>query len=272
MNVQIDRPEVYLTVETTGLETALAALERDADGAVRALAGALREAKRVKLAASNGQIRDVQAALDGVARLADEAAEAAAGLKAGWSFDVQAHLCNGGYTSEVLALAAEQGLAAFEGDQRILSYPAIVQISPADATVLIDRRRERRIRPSVLVKALKALQARPPKFKPEAFLESLATAYDLVVSRSGARPGATVKLAELYAVLTVLPNSAREYTKAEFARDLYLLDQSGVIRSRDGRTLRLPASALTRGPGVLVTVARSGQEKVYAGVCFEEPT
>ena len=57
--------------------------------------------------------------------------------------------------------------------------------------------------------------------------------------------------------------------KAEFARDLDLLDQSGATRTRDGRTLLLPASALTRSSGVFTTVTRSGQEKVYAGICFE---
>ena len=78
-----------------------------------------------------------------------------------------------------------------------------------------------------------------------------------------------MRLVDVYAVLTLLPGSNREYTKAEFARDLYLLDQSGVTTTRDGRQLRLPASALTRSAGVLVTVARSGQEKLYAGVSFE---
>jgi hypothetical protein len=190
-------------------------------------------------------------------------------VRTSWRFDAQAYLSGGEYAKEVLALAATDGLAAFEADGRILSYPAIVQVSPGDGTVLIDRKRERRIRPSVLVKTLKALQARPPRFKADAFLESLANAYDIVVSRSGARAGATVKLAELYTVLTILPGSGRDYTKAEFARDLYLLDQSGQTKTRDGRVLRLPASALTRGTGVFVTVARSGQEKVYAGICFE---
>jgi hypothetical protein len=67
-----------------------------------------------------------------------------------------------------------------------------------------------------------------------------------------------------------MPGAAREYTKQEFARDLYLLDQSGAVITRGGRTLTLPASALTRGSGVLHTVTRSGQSKVYAGISFEE--
>ncbi len=253
----------------TSLESALASLERDADAVAKTLAGALREAKKVKAAAAAGQLRDVQSALDATARLADGSAGAARDLQRSWTFDVQDHFASGAFTAEVLALAAEEGLAAFESDERVLSYPAIVQISASDTTVLIDRTRERRVRPSVLVRALKALQSRPPRFRAEAFLESLANGYDLAVARSGVRRGATVKLADVYAVLTLLPGASRDYAKAEFARDLYLLDQSGVTTTRDGRQLRLPASALTRGSGVLVTVARSGQEKVYAGVCFE---
>jgi hypothetical protein len=120
----------------------------------------------------------------------------------------------------------------------------------------------------VLVRTLKALQAKPPKFKPEAYLEALAAGYDLVVAHRRANPGATVKLADVYTVLTVLPGSSRDYSRQELARDLYLLDQSGITRTKDGRLMELPASALTRGSGVLRTVTRSGQEKIYAGISF----
>ncbi|MGH9180919.1 MAG: hypothetical protein ACRDY5_04305, partial [Acidimicrobiales bacterium] len=167
------------------------------------------------------------------------------------------------------ALAAEEGVKAFESDDRILSYPAIVQVSPADTTVLIDKQRERRVRPSVLVSRLRVLQAKPPNFKAAAFIESLASAYDLVAARRAERPTAVIKLGDVYAALTLLPGAAREYTKQEFARDLYLLDQSGITVTNGGRHLSLPASALTRGSGMLTTVTRSGQAKVYAGISFE---
>jgi hypothetical protein len=72
-------------------------------------------------------------------------------------------------------------------------------------------------------------------------------------------------------VLTLLPGAARDYTRQEFARDLYLLDQSGIIETKDGRRMSLPASALTRSGAVLTTVTRSGQRKIYAGVAFMEP-
>ena len=119
---------------------------------------------------------------------------------------------------------------------------------------------------------VEALQQRPPKFKPEAFIESLATAYDYVVGVKRLRSGAPAKLVDVHRVLTLLPGAARDYPRQEFARDLYLLDQSGVVDSKDGRRMSLPASALTRSGGVLTTVTRAGQTKIYAGVAFTEPS
>ncbi|MBA3955997.1 MAG: hypothetical protein H0X58_04965 [Acidimicrobiia bacterium] len=250
------------------LERSLEVLERDADAVVKSLTAALRQAKKAKATAASGLLRDVRQALDASVRLAEQATSVTREVRDGWTFDEQDHFASGAFAKEVLALAAEEGLQAFEADERILSYPAIVTVSTSDTTVTIDKKKERRVRPSVLVATLKALQARPPKFKAEAFLESLAVAYDLALAGKGAHPGATAKLAEIYRILTVLPGSGRDYTKQEFARDLYLLDQSGKVRTNSGRTMHLPASALTRGSGTFVTVARSGQEKVYAGISF----
>jgi hypothetical protein len=255
-------------VSSQNLESALDEIERAADASVRAAAAVLAEAKRVKAAAASGQLRALRQSLESVTRLADLAAESAQDMKARWTFDEQAHFASGGYASEVLEVAGEEGLSAFESDDRILSYPVIVSLSLSDTAVLIDKTKDRRVRPSVLVRTLKALQAKPPKFKPESYLEALAAAYDLVVAHRGVNPGGTVKLADVYTVLTVLPGSARDYSRQELARDLYLLDQSGITRTKDGRELELPASALTRGSGVLKTVTRSGQEKVYAGISF----
>jgi hypothetical protein len=69
-------------------------------------------------------------------------------------------------------------------------------------------------------------------------------------------------------VLTLLPGQAKEYTRPEFARDLYLLDQSGIRQTKDGRMLRWHASSGTRSAGVLTTVARTGQQQRYWGVSF----
>ena len=256
--------------DDNSLEQSLADLERDADAAVRSLASALKEAKKLKAAAATGQFRELRQGLDASVRLAEAAAATTRDVRDNWRFDEQSWFSGGGYTKEVLALAAEQGVQAFESDDRILCYPAIVQVA-SDTTVVIDKKKDRRTRPSVLVATLQALQSKPPKFKAAAFLEALAGTYDLVCARQGARAAATVKLADVYAVFTMLPGSARDYTKQEFARDLYLLDLDGTTRTKDGRTLQLPASALTRGSasGLFTTVTRSGQAKMYAGIALE---
>lgn len=251
-------------------EGALEAIGRDAEAALRSLSAALKEAKRVKSAAGLGQVRELQHALDSAVRLADEAADATRSLRESWHFDVGEWFASGDYTKELLAAAAEARVSAFESDQQILCYPAIVRVSPADVAVVVDKKKDRRVRPSVVVRHLAALQDRPPRFKADAFIESLATAYDLVVGAKALRPGAPVKLVDVYRVLTVLPGAAREYSKQELARDLYLLDQSEVVHTKDGRRMSLPASALTRGSATLTTVTRGGQTKVYAGIAFTE--
>ncbi len=259
-----------MTSRPTSLEEALRAVERDADAAIKSLGAALKAAKKAKAAAALGQVRELEQAMDAAASLAGQASGAVDDVRAGWQFDVGEWFASGEYAKELLASAAEAGVKAFESDERILCYPAIVQVSASDATIVVDKKKDRRIRPSVVVGHLDALQQRPPSFKPDTFLESLATAYDYVVAVKRLRPGAAAKLVDVHRVLTLLPGAARDYTRQEFARDMYLLDQSGVLDSKDGRRMSLPASALTRGGGVLTTVTRAGQTKIYAGLAFME--
>lgn len=255
-----------------GIEDALMALETDAVALSQSLASALRATKRARSAAESGTVRDIPNALDAAVTASRVATEAAERLRDQWHFDVESWFGSGEYTKELLAAAAEGGVNAFESDERILCYPVIVQVSVADTSVVIDKKKERGIRPSIVVAHLRKLQQREPRFKAEAFIESLATAYDLVIAARKMRQGAPAKLVDVHGVLTVMPGLAREYTKPEFARDIYLLDQSGIVTTRRGRRMSLPASALTRSSGVLRTVTMSGQAKDYAGISFDEAT
>jgi len=254
---------------TIGLERALDELEAEATALLELVSSVARVAKKVKAAAETGTVRDLPQALEAAAQLAGFAAAAAERLKARWRFDVGEWFASGDYTKELLASAAEAGVSAFESDERILCYPVIVQVSSSDTSVVIDKKKDRRIRPSVVVSRLGLLQQGEPKFKPEAFIESLAAAYDLLVTSRSMRTGAPVKLVDVHSLLTIMPGAARDYTRPEFARDIYLLDQSGVVTTKRGRRMSLPASALTRSAGVLRTVTRNGQAKDYAGICFE---
>src|SRR5262249_26436284 len=153
--------------------------------------------------AATGQVRELRRALDSAVAQAESLTAVARDLRARYDLDESAYLASGGYAKELLAMAAERGVAMFEEDERLLCYPSIVRLVPGDGAVEIDRRRERRLRPSVLVGLLAARQAKPPKFRPEPFLESLAECYDLLVARSGKQPETVVRLYDIWSVLTL---------------------------------------------------------------------
>lgn len=253
-----------------GLEGALAATEAEVDAALKAAAAVTRELRKAKVEAARGQVRDLRRALTAAAGYSVESAQAAKSAEASFDFDDQEHLASGAFADELVDAAAAADVAMVESDQRLLCYPSLIKVLPSDAAIEIDRRRERRLRPSVLVALLAAAQQRPPRFRAGVFLESLEAAYDLVGAKHGKRDGIVLPLVDLWTVLTLLPGQQREYTKPEFARDLYLLDASGVATAKSGRALRWHASTGTRGTGTLVTVAQSGQQQRYWGLSFTQ--
>lgn len=262
--------DVHADQDTGAFEAALAATEREVDSALRAAGGTVRELKRALTAARTGQVRDLRKALSA-------ACSAAGGLAAetgalAFDFDEQAHLASGAYVKELLAEAAARGVTIVEDDDRLLCYPSLVCLLPADAAVEIDKVRDRRLRPSVLAATLARGQQRGPRFRAEQFLDSLRAGYELVVASQQKRSDAVVRLTEIWSVLTMLPGQRSAYSKQEFARDLYLLDQSQVTSTpRSPRALRWSASTGTKGSGTLVTVARDGQQQRYWGVSFTAP-
>ena len=80
--------------------------------------------------------------------------------------------------------------------------------------------------------------------------------------------GSVERLVEVYSLLTLLPGQARDYSRQEFARDIYLLDRSGVTETRT-RSVSFDASSGTRSSdSVLHVVTESGEEKTYYGIAF----
>jgi len=250
------------------LEDTLAAAERAVDSALRSAAAVTRELRKALAGARNGQIRDARKALAGAQAAAAALGAETRALSDGFDPREQEYLASG-YVKELLAAAEARGVKIFEEEDRLLCYPSVVRVLPGEAAVEIDRVRERRIRPSVLVEMLARTQERAPRFKAEAFLDSLRAGYELVVASERKKPDGVVRLVDIWSVLTMLPGQRGQYSKQEFARDLYLLDQSGVTRTaRNSRTLRWSASTGTKGSGVLITVARDGQRQQYWGISF----
>lgn len=257
---------------TRSLEEALARTESEADTALRSATAAHKAIKKARSTAHMGNLRELRPALvaadQAVATLQAQLAETVAS----WDFDDDTYLRDGSYVRELLETAERMNVRVFEQDERLYCYPSLIRVVPGDRTVLVDRDRQRRLRPSVLVAHLQALQRRPPRFKPEAFLEALFSAYRTLVASRGEdalRRGVTARLVDVYDLLTLLPGQAREYSRQEFARDIYLLDRSDVSATRDGRTVSFPASSGTRSTGgVIRVVTESGEEKTYYGLAF----
>ena len=253
------------------LESALVETEQQLDAALRAAAALTRELKKARAAAATGSLRDLRRSLTTTDTLAEQATAATTAATSSFTLDETAHLASGAFATEVLALAAEREVVMVESDDRLLCYPSLIRVVAGDAAVEIDRKREKRLRPSLLVARLAAAQSRPPRFRPEPFLESLASGYHLLLAQEGRAPGTVLRLVDLWSVLTLLPGQAKEYTRPELARDLYLLDQSGTTTTRSGAVLRFHASTGTKGAGVLTTVARDGRQQLYWGVSFAVP-
>ncbi|MEJ7811196.1 MAG: hypothetical protein WKG32_12355 [Gemmatimonadaceae bacterium] len=260
----VDRP--------SSLEQALTRTDADAEAALKAANAAVRALKRFRAAAHTGDLRELQKALETAEQTISALAQQFANAKQGWDFDVGTYLSGADFPQEILQTAKQMDVKIFEEDERLYCYPHLIRVLPNDQAVLIDKTRERRLRPSVLVGHLKALQNKPVRFRPEAFLESLWSAYATAVKagkRDGDGSGTIIPLVEIYELLTLLPGQAKEYSRQEFARDVYLLDKSGVSVTRRGVKVSWPASSGTRSQGKTITViTQDGREKKYYGIAF----
>jgi hypothetical protein len=251
------------------IEAAFAGAEAEAEAAIKAATAVLSTLKRYRSAARSGRIRELRAAGEAARQVIGVLDVQIADLAERWTFDDDEYLQSGGYTAELVEMARVNGLRIAELDGRLYCYPALIRLLPGERAVAIDKVKERRLRPSVLVEHLKQMQKRPPRFRSAEFLESLCSAYEVAIKQHRREEGAVVSLGELYELLTMLPGQTRENTKPEFARDIYLLVQSGQTTTRSGARIEFHAGAGARVPrGALSIVTQHGEEKKYHGISF----
>ncbi|MBI3246179.1 MAG: hypothetical protein HYZ50_06700 [Deltaproteobacteria bacterium] len=260
--------------QQNNLEQALAKTEAEADAACKAATAALRTLKKFRAAAQTGNLRELPKLIETAEQTISELQQQLAKAKTTWDFDEDAYLSNGAFVAELLATAKQTGVSMYERDDRLYCYPTLIRVLANDRAVVIDKARERRLRPSVLVHHLQDLQNRPVRFKSEAFLESLHDAYTTAVKTRGKErrdTSAIVPLVEIYDLFTLLPGQAKEYSRQEFARDLYLLDQSDVTTARNGAAISFHAARGNEAPSkVIPIVTKTGQAKAYYGISFTE--
>ena len=197
------------------LEGSLQQTESDVDATLKGAAAVTRSLRRLRTVVHDGNLREIRSALEAAEQVVTALQEQMARTAAGWDLDDAAYLRSGGYVRELLDTAARARLAIYEQDDRLYCYPSLVRVLSAERTLLIDRSRDRRLRPSIVVQHLRNLQDRPTRFKPEAFLESLFKAYRTLVPHHGSASldsGPVERLARIYELLTLLPGQSRDYS------------------------------------------------------------
>ncbi|MFN0107171.1 MAG: hypothetical protein ACKV2U_34375 [Bryobacteraceae bacterium] len=251
-------------------EQGFAETERAASAAGKvtgALAGAVKQLAR---AASEGDLSKIRKASERLATIIESTRQEVLNARSAWPFspEEEESYLRDFYAGELIDVAKAESFQIQRLDEGLVVFPSIVRILPSEGVVKINRKKVAAVRPSHLVKTLRDIQSRKPKGTPEAILEVLHRAYRLIV---GTEYGKTVTLVRIYDALTLLPGSTANYDQTDFVRDLFLLDRSGVTRTKSGATYSLPASTGTKGAKATYSfVAPDGETVSYYGIRFSE--
>lgn len=261
-------------IHTNNFEKALAKTQSDVEATLKAAGSVVNSLKKFRINIQTGNLRDLKKTIESAEQAIAALKQQFINTKEGWNFDSENYVASRAFTEEILEMSKSLGVKMFEQDERLYCYPFLIRILPSELAVQIDKQKERRLRPSTLVSYLKTMQNKPVRFKSDIFLESLFSAYETLIKSRGkdqVGKGIAIPLLEIYRLLTLLPGQSKDYSRQEFARDVYLLDQSGVSTTKKGFVIRLPASTGTRWTtGTIRVITQEGQDKRYYGISFSK--
>lgn len=249
-------------------EQGFAEAERSANTAAKAAAALAGMVKQLAKAAADGDISKIRRLSERLATLNESARQEVLNASSAWPFspEQEEQYLRESYASELMEVAQAEKFQLQQRDEGLIAFPSILRILPGERAVKINRKKVPALRPSRVVSALRDIQARKQKGTPEALLEVLHRAYILV---AGPAYGTPVKLASLYDALTLLPGSNVNYDQTDFVRDLFLLDRSGVTRTKSGVAYSLPASTGTKAAKETYSfTAPDGETVSYYGIQF----
>ncbi|MDO8724008.1 MAG: hypothetical protein Q7J31_17535 [Syntrophales bacterium] len=255
------------------LEKALAKTEADVEATLKAAGSVVNSLKKFRINIHTGNLRDLKKTIESAEQAIAALKQQFINTKDGWDFDSENYVASRTFIEEILEMSKSVGVKMFEQDERLYCYPFLIRIIPNELAIQIDKTKDKRLRPSVLLSHLKALQNKPPKFKHEAFLESLFSAYETLIKSHGKDQGSrgyVETLRKIYELLTLLPGQAKEYPLQEFARDVYLLDRSGTTKKGYDVTLPGVSSGMKKGTKAIRVITQEGQNKLYYGISFSK--
>lgn len=259
------------SIYPNGLEKALEKTETDADATLKAANSVVGSLKRFRGAIRTGSLRELRKTIETAEQAIAALRQQFSNTKDGWNFDAENYIASKAFPGEIIEMSKSLGVQIFEQDERLYCYPFLIRILPNELAAQIDKTKDKRLRPSALVNHLKTLQNKPVRFKPEMFLESLFSAYETLIKSRGkdqVGKGIVLTLREIYRLLTLLPGQTKEYSLQEFARDIYLLDGSGVTTTRKGFGVSLPGVSSGGTTSTIRVITQEGQAKLYYGISF----
>ncbi len=263
------------------LEQAFAKTEDSAAALLKTAQRMATQAKRLQRAAQEGNITNLKKIHADLDQDMDGLRDAVVTAQKSWSYsdeDVLQYL-DEGYVDELFEVAEGRDLTIYERDGQLIAYPSILSVVASDRSVRIDRKKAPGIRPSSLVALLIKNQKKKPRFRPSAFLRALHGVYqDLTRDRDkrplaplDTRSGRVVPLDLVYRMFTSMPGASRDYTRTDFARDIFELERSGETVTRTGFEVFFPSSTGTRsGKGVFSFIGPDGSEASYYGMRFDQ--
>ena len=255
---------------------AVEASAEKAEEAARKLAATARRLRKIAQEGTLGKLRHETSQLGDALAAASESVKVAA---TSWPFDEsqEPDYLSARYADELCEAAADIGLNVSIRDEAVVCSPSIIRVLPTDRALKIDGKKRAPIRPSKLVSDLRAIQRRMrPKSdaKQRSFLNALYKAFKVLRGPSRDQPldiGQVVLLADVYSVFTSLPGTSAQYTKTDFARDIYLLDASEITTTNSGARVSFPSSTGGKSSTKMLSfVDGNGNVISYYGVQFTE--
>lgn len=246
--------------ETEEKAAALMKAAKQIERAAAALQKAARQGDHARIKSAEN---DVRAAKELIGTTAHSAATA-------WPFDddEMTTYLSSNYETDLIDAAREAGFSINKLDDLLAAFPIVMQVQTSSRALRIDKKRSTALRPARVIEAIQA-RRKSAGARPQQFIETLFRAYGKAVDAGDS--GAL--LVDLYDLLTLHPETRRAYTHAEFARDVLLLDSSGLRTTRSGAEVSFVGSTGTKGGRkVLVVFDQNGNPKHYYGVRFTEAT
>jgi len=253
------------------LEPALADIEvriTDIERQANAVLARLKKARRM---AAIGDIAGIVTQIEQTPDAADRLATLARGLDGAFTYSAEDAFADGTYLSELKTEAGRQGVTLVERDGRLSAFPLVLKLDARTPGVRVGRKMVRAIRPSELVKSLKAAQL-AGRFNAAGVLEQIFRAYQHLTPPSwkpqASTDGPVVSLSQIHALLTLLPAAAADYPREAFASDLLRLNRAPDTKTRTGWGFALPASTGSKGQDRLTVYDERGAEHVFVGIRF----